>query len=196
MVGTVLPALILNDLQLGALGLGLVLGGAGIGAVLGTTWSSGWGERYGTGRVMVAARLAQPAAVVVVVLAPLVAAGQAGGGSIESWPATVWAAFACAVLGQFLFGLAMGAEGPLEMGYWQGVTPDALIARMSATRRSVNRGMIVIGAPLGGALATAFGPVVALGSAAAVMLAAALILAVSPFRAACEADLLDSDAAS
>ncbi|MDF9278626.1 MFS transporter [Arthrobacter sp. EH-1B-1] len=83
MVGTVLPALILNDLQLGALGLGLVLGGAGIGAVLGTTWSSGWGERYGTGRVMVAARLAQPAAVVVVVLAPLVAAGQAGGGSIR-----------------------------------------------------------------------------------------------------------------
>ena len=71
MVGTVLPALILNDLQLGALGLGLVLGGAGIGAVLGTTWSSGWRERYGTGRVMVAARLAQPAAVVVVVLAPL-----------------------------------------------------------------------------------------------------------------------------
>ncbi|GAB3553330.1 MFS transporter [Arthrobacter tumbae] len=195
MVGTVLPALILNDLQLGALGLGLVLGGAGIGAVLGTTLSSGWGDRWSTGRVMVAARLAQPAAVVVVIGAPLVAAGQAGGGSIGSWPPAVWAAFACAALGQFLFGLAMGAEGPLEMGYWQGVTPDALIARMSATRRSVNRGMIVVGAPLGGALATAFGPVVALGSAAAIMLAAALILALSPFWRASAADLLDDAAA-
>ena len=196
MLGTVLAALILNDLQLGALGLGLVLGGAGVGAVLGTTLSSGWGDRWGTGRVMVAARLTQPAAVVVVLVAPLVAGGQVGGESIGSWPPAVWAAFACAGLGQFIFGLAMGAEGPLEMGYRQAVTPDALIARMSATMRSVNRGMIVIGAPLGGALATAFGSVVALGLAAAVMLLAALILALSPFRAASTADTIEADAAA
>lgn len=192
MLGTVLPALILKELQLGALGLGLVLGGAGIGAVLGTTLSAGWGERWRLGRVMVAARLIQPAAVVVVVIAPLIAAGQTGGGSIESWPPAVWAAFACAFLGQFLFGLAMGAEGPLEMGYWQGVTPDALIARMSATRRSVNRGMIVVGAPLGGLLATAFGPVVALGFAAGILLLAALILALSPFQTASAEDATEA----
>lgn len=195
-LGTVLPALILNDLQLGALGFGLVLGGAGVGAVLGTTLSSGWGDRWGTGRVMVAARLTQPAAVVVVLAAPLVAGGQVVAGDIGSWPPAVWAALACAVLGQFLFGLAMGAEGPLEMGYWQAVTPDALIARMSATRRSVNRGMIVVGAPLGGALATVFGSVVALGLAAAVMLVGALILALSPFRAASNADMADADTAN
>lgn len=190
MLGTVLPALVLNDLRLGALGLGLILGGAGVGAVLGTTLSSGFGDRWGTGRVMVAARLTQPAAVVVVLVAPLIADGQTGGGNVGNWPPAVWAAFLCAVGGQFLYGLALGAEGPVEMGYRQAVTPDALMARMSATMRSVNRGMIVIGAPLGGALATVFGAVVALGFAATVMLGAALILALSPFRTASAADAL------
>ncbi|NJC20944.1 MFS family permease [Arthrobacter pigmenti] len=188
MLGAVLPALILNDLRLGALGLGLVLGGAGIGAVIGTTLSQRWGERWGTGRVVVAARLAQPPAVVVVLLAPLAAGGATGDGSMGSWPAPVWAAFALAVLGQVLYGCALGAEGPVEMGYWQAVTPDALIARMNATRRSVNRGMIVVGAPLGGVIATGFGSVAALGVAAAVMLVSALVLALSPFRVASDAD--------
>ncbi|GAB3537166.1 MFS transporter [Arthrobacter tecti] len=188
MLGAVLPALILNDLRLGALGLGLVLGGAGIGAVIGTTLSQRWGERWGTGRVVVAARLAQPPAVVVVLLAPLAAGGATGDGSMGSWPASVWAAFALAVLGQVLYGCALGAEGPVEMGYWQAVTPDALIARMNATRRSVNRGMIVVGAPLGGVIATGFGSVAALGVAAAMMLISALVLALSPFRAASDAD--------
>lgn len=188
MLGAVLPALILNDLRLGALGLGLVLGGAGVGAVLGTTLSERWGQRWGAGRVTVAARLVQPAAVVVVVLAPLAAGGMAGGGGFGDWPPPVWAAFGLAVLGQMLYGCALGAEGPLEMGYWQAVTPDALMSRMNATRRSVNRGMIVLGAPLGGAIATSFGSVAALATAAAVMFLAGLMIALSPFRHALGTD--------
>ena len=59
--------------------------------------------------------------------------------------------------GQFLLGLSMGAENANEMGYRQSVTPDRLQGRMNATMRSVNRAMIVIGAPLGGFLGDRFG---------------------------------------
>lgn len=103
-------------------------------------------------------------------------------GSPADWPAALWVAFAVATGGQFLFWLSMGVEGPLEMGYWQAVTPDRLIARMSATRRSMNRGMIVIGAPLGGALALLTSSSVALWAAAGIMLLSALVLLLSKFR--------------
>ncbi len=43
------------------------------------------------------------------------------------------------------------------MGYRQAVTPDRLQGRMNTTMRSVNRAMIVIGAPLGGLLADTIG---------------------------------------
>lgn len=184
-LGAVLPTVILNDLRLGALGLGLVMGCSGIGAVAGTTLSTRLGHRWGTGNAMVAARLAQPFAIALVALAPLAAGGERTGeihGSPLHWPAGLWAALALAGFGQLLFGMAMGVEGPLEMGYQQAVTPDRLIARMSATRRSVNRGMIVIGAPLGGVIATVAGTDTALWAAAAFLLLASLVLLFSRFK--------------
>lgn len=188
-LGAVVPALILNELRLGALGLGLVLGCAGVGAVIGTTISTRLGEHWGTGRAMVAARLIQPLAVALMALAPVAAsvkgplAGESSG-SPAGWPAGLWAAFLLAALGQFLLGLAMGAESPLEMGYRQAVTPDRLIARMSATMRSVNRGMIVLGAPLGGLIASIAGIGTSLWVAATIMLTGALVLLFSRFRSA------------
>ena len=59
--------------------------------------------------------------------------------------------------GQFLYGLAMGIEGPLEMGYRQAITPAHLQGRTNTTMRATNRTMVVIGAPLGGAIAIALG---------------------------------------
>ena len=59
--------------------------------------------------------------------------------------------------GQFLLGLSMGAEHANETGYRQTVTPDRLQGRMNATMRSINRSMIVIGAPLGGFLGDRIG---------------------------------------
>ena len=189
MMGAVLPALVLNDLRLGALGLGLVLSGAGIGSVVGTLLSLRIGERWGTGKTVVIARLVQPAALALIAFSPLVAAAVASGplndraaGFPTDWPVALWAAFAVAAGGQFLFWLSMGVEGPLEMGYQQAVTPDKLIARMSATKRSMNRGMIVLGAPLGGALATLTSSSIALWVAAGVMLLSALVLLFSKFR--------------
>lgn len=189
MMGAVLPALVLNDLRIGALGLGLVLTGAGVGSVVGTLISIRAGQRWGTGRTMITARLIQPVALVLIAFSPLVAVinGPLSDqlyGSPADWPTALWAAFAVIVIGQFIFWLSMGVEGPLDMGYWQAVTPDKLIARMSATRRSMNRGMIVLGAPLGGFVATTTSSSVALWSAAGVMVLSASMLLFSKFRTA------------
>jgi predicted MFS family arabinose efflux permease len=86
--------------------------------------------------------------------------------------------------GQFLNGLGLGLASPLELSYRQAVTPDRLQARMNATMRSFNRAAVVIGAPAGGLVADAFGFRFALWVAAAGIAAAALALAVSPFRGA------------
>jgi predicted MFS family arabinose efflux permease len=72
-------------------------------------------------------------------------------------PVGDWTGVAVIGAGQLLIGIALGLEGPQEMGYQQAVTPDRLMGRMSATRRSINRGMIVVGAPLGGLVADAIG---------------------------------------
>ena len=191
MMGAVLPALVLNDLMLGAIGLGLVLSGAGIGSVVGTLISIRIGELWGTGRTIIIARLVQPVALAVIAFSPLVAAAGASAPLIDQadgfptgWPAALWAAFAVATGGQLLFWLSMGVEGPLEMGYQQAVTPVRLIARMSATKRSMNRGMIVLGAPLGGALAVLTNSSIALWVAAGIMLLSALVLLFSKFRSA------------
>jgi MFS family permease len=191
MAGAVVPALVILELDLGALGLGLVLGGAGIGGVAGTIASTMLGDRFGTGRTIVAARLAEPFGIALMALAPAVLIALDGDipsdmdrGVVADWPLGAWAALVVAFLGQLIIGLAMGAEGPLQMGFEQAVTPDRLLARMNATRRSVNRGMIVLGAPLGGFLATNVGVPTALWAAAGVMVLAGLFLAMSPFRSA------------
>ena len=203
-LGTVFPALVLLELDLGPLGLGVILGCAGIGSVIGLALSMRLDTRFGTGRVMVFMRLVQPVAVALVALSPTIAALPAGGtatagayATTADWPIELWAGVVAAALGQFVFGLAMGAEGPLEISYRQAVTPDRLLARMSATMRSVNRGMIVVGALLGGAIASMWSVAAALWIASAFMVAAGLVLAFSKFRTArIDHDVLpDEDAA-
>jgi MFS family permease len=85
---------------------------------------------------------------------------------------------------QLLVGLSMGAENANEMGYSQAVTPDALQARTNATRRSINRAMIVLGAPAGGFLADALGYRAMPCTAAAGFLVVSATLAASRFRTA------------
>ena len=86
--------------------------------------------------------------------------------------------------GQLVYGLALGAENANEMGYRQAVTPDELQGRMNTTIRSANRAMIVVGAPLGGFLADAFGyrPILWVGVAG--LAAVTVLLGLSPFRSA------------
>jgi predicted MFS family arabinose efflux permease len=83
---------------------------------------------------------------------------------------------------QFVFGLSVGLDGPVELGYRQSVTPDRLQGRMNATIRSVNRGVIVIGAPLGGLLAATFGNRAAVWIAVAGLLCQAVAISCSSLR--------------
>ena len=169
MVGTAFPALVLLQFDLGPVALGLLLGCAGVGAVLGLLCAMRLDARFGTGRVLIAMRFVQAAAVA------LIALGAAAG------PV---AAIVAAGVGQFVLGLAMGAEGPLEISYRQAITPDRLLGRTNATMRSVNRGMIVVGALVGGAIATAWTVASALWIAAALMAIGGIALAALRFGSA------------
>ncbi len=70
------------------------------------------------------------------------------------------------------------------MGYRQAVTPDRLQGRMNTTMRSVNRAMIVIGAPIGGLLADTIGYRPMLWIVAGGFIAVAAGLGLSRYRTA------------
>ncbi|MFD2042813.1 MFS transporter [Ornithinibacillus salinisoli] len=146
MLGTVLVTFALTELGFNASTLGLVLSAAGIGAVLGSTISTRVGDRWGIGSGMAFSRILYGPAVILMVLAP----------SSEQ-EVLLTSTFILIGLGQFFYGFALGIEGPLEMGYRQSITPARLHGRMNSTMRSINRSMVVIGAPLGGLIAEMFG---------------------------------------
>jgi len=168
MVTTVFVPFVLLRLHLTPFELGLALAAAGGTGLLGSLYSTRLGLRWGAGRAVIACRALMPVAWAIVALAPA--------------SASHWITVAALAIGQALYGFAMGAENANEMGYWQAVTPDALQGRMNATRRSVNRGMIVVGAPLGGLLADTIGYRPTLWLAIAGFALVAGYLAVSPFR--------------
>jgi MFS family permease len=160
---------VLRGLGFGALALGVTFALAGAGALVGNAMSTRLGRQLGVSRTIAGSRLTEALGFALVALAP------AAGG---------WPAMAMLGLGQFLFGLGMGAEGPVEMSYRQAVTPDRLQGRMNATMRSANRTAIVVGAPLGGVVADAIGFRPALWIGVAGLAAGAVALALSRFREA------------
>jgi MFS family permease len=167
MVTTVYVVFVLQTLDMDAFQLGLTYALAGVGVVTGTSLSTPIGRRYGVGRPIIVCRWLTPFAFLLIPLAG---------------PDTVGLTVLC--LAQFLFGLSVGVDSPIEMGYLQGITPSGLLGRMNATMRSVNRSAIVIGAPVGGLLADHLGnrPALWIGGGGMVLQAAALNL--SPFRQA------------
>src|SRR6185437_948072 len=130
--GATLPLFALRTIGLSPFGLGLALAAGGAGGLL--------GARFGVGRV---------------VIASIVGNGLAWAVIASGWDG--WSGWLVFGAGQFLLGLSMGTANPNEMGFLQSITPDHLQGRSNATRRSINRSMIVIGAPLGGLLADAVG---------------------------------------
>ena len=137
---TVYVLFVLNTLGSGAFWLGVTYAFGGIGSVIGATASSWVGRRFGVGPTIIACRWLSPLAYLT---APL--AGDNAAGIV----------LLCA--GQFLLGLSLGIDSPIEMGYRQSITPSGLLGRMNATMRSLNRAAIVIGAPVGGLLADHLG---------------------------------------
>jgi MFS family permease len=168
-----------GGLGLGTLTLGISYACAGLGAVAGGAFAVRIAHRFGNGVAMIGARVAMP-----LMWLPVVLVG----------PGRAAAVTVC--LGQGLYWLAMGAESGNELGYRNAVTPGRLQARMNTTMRSLNRAAVVIGAPLCGLVAdlTTYRTAICLGIG--VMLVSALVLAVSPFRAATMADALTAEPAA
>lgn len=162
--GATLPLFALRTMDLSPFALGLALAAGGAGGLIGALSATRLGARFGAGTVVIASIAGNGVAWAVI------ATGTAG-----------WGVFAA---GQVLLGLTMGAANANEMGYLQSITPDHLQGRANATRRSVNRAMIVVGAPAGGVLADAVGYRPMLYAAAAGFGVVAVGLAFTPYRRA------------
>ncbi|HEX8092235.1 MFS transporter [Jatrophihabitans sp.] len=160
-----LPLFALRTMGLSPFGLGLALAAGGVGGLLGALSAAALGARFGAGRIVIASIAGNGMA-----WAVIAAAGHGWSG---------WVVFG---VGEFLLGLTMGTANSNEMGYLQAITPDHLQGRSNATRRSVNRAMIVIGAPLGGVLADALGYRPMLYAAAVGFALVSASLAISPYR--------------
>jgi MFS family permease len=164
-VNVIVAPFALRTLGLSALGYGITLAVAGIGGFVGALGAIRLGARFGVGRIVIASHAAMALAV-----AALAASSSHWGG---------WILFS---LGELVLGLSMGVSNANSMGYRQSVTPDHLQGRMNATMRSINRAMIVIGAPLGGLLADTIGFRTVLWFTVAGFIAVAAGLSATPYR--------------
>ncbi|MBD2760491.1 MFS transporter [Yimella sp. cx-573] len=132
---TVLALLALRTLDFSAGEFGLLMALFGVCSLLGASAAPRIGGRLGAGRAVVAARVVYPVAWLLPIFASLTLFGHG----------LVFVALA-------LLGFAAGVENSNEMGLWQSMTPDRLLGRVNATRRSVNRTMGAAGAVIGGTL--------------------------------------------
>jgi MFS family permease len=162
---TVLSLLALRSLGFTAYTFGLLLAVFGITSLAGASIAPRVGARVGSGRVVILARVAYPVVWLLVAVAPATALGDA----------LLFVALA-------LQGLAAGLENSNEMGYWQGLTPDEILGRVNATRRSVNRTMGALGALVAGFVVGTIGDRPTLIVVIIAFAAAAVIVALSPLK--------------
>jgi MFS family permease len=162
---TVLSLFALRSLRFTAYTYGLLLAVFGITSLIGASIAPWCGARLGSGRVIILARVAYPIVWLLVAIAPSTALGDA----------LLFVALP-------LQGLTAGIENSNEMGYWQALTPDELLGRANATRRSVNRTMAALGALIAGLAAGLIGDRRTLIGVVIVFAAAALTAALSPLR--------------
>lgn len=162
---TVLSLLALRSLGFTAYTFGLLLAVFGVTSLVGASIAPRIGARAGTGRVIILARVAYPIVWLLVAIAPAAAIGDG----------LLFVALS-------LQGLAAGIENSNEMGYWQALTPDELLGRVNASRRSVNRTMAALGALLAGPVIELIGDRLTLIGVIIAFAAAALTAALSPLR--------------
>jgi len=148
-----LAVVALRTLDLSALTYSLLLTTNGLAGLVGAVVAPWAGRRRGSRPAIIAAHAAYPIAWLVIA-------------SLLTSTVSAVALFA----GLALHGLAMGVSNANEMGYWQSLTPDGLLGRVNASRRSMNRTMAIVGSLAGGAAlgvvgerATAYGVAVVFG---------------------------------
>jgi MFS family permease len=165
MMVTLFQFLVLRTLALGEFVLGVTFAVGGIGGVIGASLAGRAERRFGAGPAIIAGRWLTPVGYLALPFAT---------------NDTTGIVLLCAA--QLLFGLSIGLDSPIEMSFRQTITPDRLLGRMNATMRSINRGMIVIGAPLGGLFADVISMQTALWIAVAGMFAQAVAISATKFR--------------
>lgn len=166
-MNVVVPPFALRTLGLSAFGLGVALSFGGVGGLLGAFAATNLGVRFGVGRVVIAGDAGMALAVALLAL------------SSGHW--TGWIVFGA---GELIIGVSIGVSNANSMGYRQLITPDHLQGRSNATMRSINRAMVVVGAPLGGLIADAIGFRLVLWGSVVGFLVVAAALSVTPYRSA------------
>jgi MFS family permease len=155
----------LRTLSLSSLVYSLLFATSGLAGLVGAGVAPKIGLRWGIGPTIICARAAYPVAWLIVALAL----------TSSAHTAALFVALA-------VHGLAAGLENANEMGYWQALTPDGLLGRVNATRRSANRTIAVIGSILGGTLLAVAGDRATIFVVAIVFGLAAAIAAFSPLK--------------
>ncbi|PWU57714.1 MFS transporter [Micromonospora sp. S4605] len=146
--------------------LGLVLGAGAVGGLCGAAVTGRLTRRFGIGPTLVTGFVLFPA--------PLLLVPLAGGPTPLVLGMLFAAEFLCAV-GVMLLDIVSGSVQTA-------LTPDAMLARVTGARRTVNYGIRPIGALLGGALGTVLGVREALWIATAGALTGVLWVLFSPIR--------------
>ncbi|WP_041684235.1 MFS transporter [Renibacterium salmoninarum] len=146
MAGTVFIAYLTLTLHLDAAAAGLIFTGVGVGATVSTALTTRLGHWLGPGKTIMLSGAFDALGFA------LIALQATSGVTSTSAPNAVWQLWLPLIAGQFIYGLGFGMSGAHELAYRVILTPRRLHGRMSATMRSINRAMIVVGAPLGGAL--------------------------------------------
>jgi MFS family permease len=162
---TVLSILALRSLGFTAFTFGSLLAVFGFASLVGASIATWAAAHLGSSRVIILARIAYPFVWLLIAIAPASAAGHT----------LLFVALS-------LQGLAAGIENSNEMGYWQAQTPDELLGRVNATRRSVNRTMAAFGALIAGLAVGLIGERTTLIGVIIAFTTAALIAALSPLR--------------
>ena len=174
-----LSLLALRSLGFTAYTFGLLLAVFGITSLIGASIAPWCGARLGSGRVIILARVAYPVVWILVAVAPSTAIGDA-----------------LLLVALSLQGLAAGTENSNEMGWWQALTPDELLGRVNAARRSANRTMAALGALIAGLVVGLIGVRPTLIGVIVVFAAAALTAALSPLREASSQDSIKAEKSS
>ncbi|GAB3560720.1 MFS transporter [Spelaeicoccus albus] len=164
---TTLSLLILRSLGWSGFAFGALLAVFGLATLAGASVAPRIGEWLGPGPVIILTRCAYPVAWLIVAIAQHGALGTA----------LMFIALA-------IQGLTAGVENSNEVGYWQTQTPDGLLGRVNATRRSVNRTIGALGALLAGLAVGLIGVRLTLIGVVIVFAVAALTAALSPLRQA------------
>lgn len=168
---TVLSLLALRALGFTAYTFGVLLTAFGVASLLGASLAGRAGVRFGSGPMIILARIAYPITWILVAVVPASGVG---------------VAVLFVALG--LQGLAAGLENSNEMGFWQSLTPDELLGRTNGTRRSINRTAAAIGALVAGLFVGLIGERFTLAGVTIVFVIAALIAVLSPLRQASISD--------